>query len=139
MNCRRSMAIMIALAACLAACALPSYGQSGRGPTRVRFKRGESSATVNGQLSGKRLSQSFLISARAGQELYVQVKGRNDSLSSPFLIYIDDPSGKSVGAGTNDDAMRIRLKQTGNYLIKVGLPHFLEGSMQQFSILVRVY
>lgn len=51
MNHRKYLMSGIALAACvLVAASFQAYGQ-GRGATRVRFKRGQLSTTVKGQLS----------------------------------------------------------------------------------------
>lgn len=130
---------IVTLAVCLLTInAFPAYGQGRRGATRIRFKRGESSVIVNGQLSNKRLNQYFLVGAKAGQEMYVQVKGRNDSASLPFNFVVNPPSGKSGTANWDGNAVRIRLKETGDYEIKVELPRYLEGSVQYFSVFVKI-
>ncbi len=115
-----------------------AYGQGKKGATRIRFKRGESSTTINGQLSHKQLEQYFIIGAKAGQELYVQVKGRNDSVSSPFNFVVIEPSGKYAAVNWDGDTVRMRLRKTADYKIKVGLPRYSEGSTQQFSLFIRI-
>lgn len=121
MNYRSHVLAGITLVVCVFATApFQVQGQGKRGATRIRFKRGQSSATINGQLSSKRLEQVFLIGGQAGQELYVQIKARSsDGLDFASVLFYD-PAGKPLG--TTQDDIRIRLKQTGDYRIEVSPP-----------------
>jgi hypothetical protein len=126
----------------LAAVPFQVYGQDRRGPTRIRFKRGQSSTTVSGQLSSRRLQQVFLIGGQAGQELYVQIKARSSDGVDFVSVLFYDPAGKPLG--TTQDDIRIRLKQTGNYRIELSPPgsfyrENLKGYKQlQFTLFVRI-
>lgn len=99
----------------------PAYGQNPKTATatRLRFKKGESSTTVRGQLSSKRLERDFLLGGRAGQELHIEVReGQGDA-----RIEVIDPSGKSVASnGSGNDDLTVRLKQSGVYRIEVSPP-----------------
>jgi hypothetical protein len=89
--------------------------------TRIHFKRGESSATVSGRLTSRRLKQAFLIGAKAGQEMSVGIKAKtSDGLDFANLM-IFDPSGKTIAAD-DGGAVKTRLKQTGDYRIEVTPP-----------------
>jgi hypothetical protein len=92
--------------------------KSGPGNTRIRFKRGASSATVTGKLTSRRLRQFFLVAAKAGQVMYVEVRARTDDELDFANFIISDPSGKGVASDDGGSA-RIRLEQTGDYQIKV--------------------
>ncbi len=142
MNHRKYLISGIALAACvLIAAPFQAYGQ-GRGATRVRFKRGQSSTTVKGQLSSRRLEQVFLVGAQAGQELYLQVKARTSDGLDFAILQIYDPFGKPLG--TTQENVSIRLTQTGDYRIEISPPgsfyrENVKGFKQmQFTLFVRV-
>lgn len=136
MNHRRVVAAL-ALTVCMIVSVQISHAQAKKSATRIRFKSGDSTATVDGQL-GRRLRQFFLVSARKGQELQISVEGRNESVNQPFLIYVEDPLGKSMAAKGNESLISLLLTKTGDYRIQVGLPHYLEGSAQEFRIRVRI-
>ncbi len=89
--------------------------------TRIRFNRGELSATVAGRLSSRHLEQSFLVGARAGQELYIKAKAQSDDGLDFVTVLISDPSGKPIGANDGSD-LRVTLKHTGDYRIVVSPP-----------------
>ncbi|MBK9164782.1 MAG: hypothetical protein IPM21_12915 [Acidobacteria bacterium] len=73
--------------------------------TRIRFARGASSATVNGNLSGG-YSRSYVVGARAGQMLTVRVR----STGNVWL----DIGGNEVGTG-----ITIECNSTDDYIITV--------------------
>lgn len=74
--------------------------------TRINFARGRSSATVSGRLAGG-ASRSYVLRARAGQMMRVQVRSAN-------RMVIVDIGGNDVGTGTN-----IRLRSTDDYILTV--------------------
>jgi hypothetical protein len=93
-------------------------GQNKKGPTRISFKKGESSTIVKGQVSTKRLERAFLVGARTGQELYLEVReGRGDA-----KVLLIDPSGKPIASDGLGEGIRVRLKQSGVYRIEVSPP-----------------
>lgn len=74
--------------------------------TRIRFKRGESSATVSGKLTSRLLKKAFLIGAKAGQNLYASIEAKtNDGLDFANFIVLD-PSGKPIAS---ESTQRIQL------------------------------
>ena len=115
---RRSVGLAGLLLFCVSAIISVAASKPTGPATRIHFKRGESSASVNGKLTSRRLKLAFLIGAKSGQEMSVDIKARtSDGLDfANFIIF--DPSGKSIAA----DATRTRLKQTGDYRIEVTPP-----------------
>lgn len=112
-----SVAILVAL---LAGVPLSVVAQTKKGATRIRFKRGDSSTTIRGQLTSRRLERVYLVRSRAGQELYLQIKARTNDGLDFAILQVYDPLGKPLG--TAQDNLRIHLKRTGDYRIEVSPP-----------------
>jgi hypothetical protein len=119
-NRNRPRARVVALLFVVMAASYQVHGQSGKGGTRIRFKRGQSSTTIKGQLSSRKLERVFLIGAQTGQELHLKITARTSDGLDFALLLAYDPSGKPLGS-TQDD-LRIRLKQTGNYRLEISPP-----------------
>ena len=144
MNPRRRSLATVSVAACLITSLMfPAYALGQGASTRIRFRRGESSTTVSGRLSSRRLKQTFIIGAREGQELYLQIKARtNDGLDFANVM-VFDPSGRGV-ASDDGGMVRLRLGRTGDYRLEVTPPgsfynERLKGYKRlQFSLFVSV-
>lgn len=121
MNSGMPVVLIASLLVCLSAIDAFARSKPTIPATRLHFKRGESSATTSGKLTSRRLKQAFLIGAKVGQEMSVGIKAKtSDGLDfAKFMIF--DPSGKSI-ADDDGGAVRIRLKQTGDYRIEVPPP-----------------
>lgn len=86
--------------------------------TRLRFKRGRSSAVVEDAVV-RGTQESYVVGARAGQRLQVSIT----SLEKNAAFHIRQPGGKTLPrAGEMDDATRWsgKLPRTGDYTIVVG-------------------
>jgi hypothetical protein len=142
MNDRNRIIGMVLVVGLLTALAFPVQGQSKRTVTRIRFKRGGSSATVKGQLSSGRLEQIFVVGAQSGQELYLQIRARTSDGLDFALIQLHDPFGRPLGSSQDD--LSVRLKHTGDYRIEVTPPgSFYRENVKgykrlQFTLFVRI-
>jgi hypothetical protein len=115
---KRGMLLTSCLIFCLVT--IHSFAASKRTPTtRILFKRGESSATVTGKLTSRRLKQTFVIRAKAGQHLYAGIKPLTSDEVDYATFIVLNPSGEPI-ADENDG--RVQLKQTGDYRIEVTPP-----------------
>src|ERR1051326_9210663 len=110
-NPRRIISVSI-LGSVVVGCLVSAAAQTKSGATRIRFKRGKSSATIKGQLTSRHLEKAFLVGAQAGQDLYLEVKARTSDGLDFALLQVYDPSGQPLGTGQEDS--RIQLKQTGD-------------------------
>lgn len=120
MNTRRRIINVAILGSLLVGFAFSTAAQTKGGATRIRFKRGESSTTVKGRLSSRKLERVFLIGAQTGQEMHLKLTVRTSDGLDFALLLVYDPSGKPLGS-TQDD-LRIRLKQTGDYRLEISPP-----------------
>jgi hypothetical protein len=123
---------------------IPARAQkASAGSIRIHFRRGESSATVNGQLTSRRLKQNYLIGAREGQELSIQIKAKTSDGLDFANVMVFDSSGRGI-ASDDGGAVRVHLKQTGDYRIEVTPPgsfyrEELKGYKQlHFSLSVKI-
>lgn len=113
---RKSMVRFLALAMLLGLTLSDLQAQ-----TRVNFARGRSSATVSGRLA-RGASRSYVLRARAGQMMGVEVRSGN-------RMVIVDIGGNDVGTGTN-----IRLRSTGDYILTT----HNEGNATTYSMTVSI-
>jgi hypothetical protein len=144
MSSRKLMTLALLLSGCLAmGDALAAAQQRKVGAPRVRFRRGASSATVSGTLSSRVLERSFLVGAKAGQELTIQIKAQTSDGLDFVNVMLYDPSGKPA-ASSEGSALKARLKQSGDYRIEVSPPgSFYRENVTgykkgQFSLLVNI-
>jgi hypothetical protein len=122
MNSRKNITLAVFLSvSLLEADAFALAQQRKAAASRIRFKRGASSATVSGTLSSRVLERSFLIGAKAGQELTIQIKAQTSDGLDFVNVMVYAPAGKSV-ASNEGDALKARLKETGDYRIEVSPP-----------------
>lgn len=102
---------------------------------RIRFKRGESSAVVNGKLQNS-LGPKYIIGARAGQTLYINVTdgGEYDDV----VFYITAPNGATSIEGEDGSfhtSWRGELPENGDYKI-----HFasIEAENTDFTFFISI-
>jgi hypothetical protein len=130
------------LGSLLVALTVSTAAQTKTGATRIRFKRGQTSTTIKGQLTSRRLERTFLVGAQAGQELQVQITARTSDGLDFAILTIYDPLGKSLTI--TQDSARIRLARTGDYRIEISPPgsfyrENVKGYKQmQFSLFVKI-
>jgi hypothetical protein len=91
----------------------PQTGESKPAYRRVRFKRGTSSATLTGKASIA-LPDTYLVGARAGQVMTVQLTAARESVR--FMVM--SPTTKDLGAD-NTRSWTGTLPETGDYTIVV--------------------
>lgn len=142
LNNRNRTVPVLLLAVLLTATTLSVHGQTRKASTRIRFKRGESSTTVRGQLTSRRLEKVFLVGAQAGQELHLKLTARTSDGLDFALLLVYDPSGKPLGS--SQDNLRIRLQQTGDYRLEISPPgSFYRENVKgykelQFTLFVKI-
>jgi hypothetical protein len=142
MNRNHVIATVVLVTCMIAAAAFQVHGQGRKPATRIRFKRGQSSTTIKGQLTSRRVEKVFLVGAQSGQELYLQIKARTSDGLDFALLSVYEPSGNSLGI-TQDD-LRVRLKQTGDVRLEISPPgsfyrENLKGYKElQFTLFVRI-
>lgn len=121
---------------------LAAFQISTQAQTRIRFRRGSSSATVAGQLSSRQLQRVYVIGARAGQILAVRVTVKGEDATDFALFNIDSPSGKALTAGEQET--QINLPENGDYRITITPPAaFYQEKLRgykrlRFSLFVRI-
>lgn len=99
---------------------------------RINFKRGATSASVRGYLRGGRDEEYFVLRAKAGQHMRVEIVGDGAMVG---VVYA--PSGKQEGqpGGVvfDDD-----LTETGDYRIRVSEHLMAEAWRGYFTLKVEV-
>lgn len=101
------------LAATIAAAFLISSVQAQKGPQRVYFARGATVARVTGYLRGIRDEAAFVLRAKAGQRMRVDIRGRGATRG--VVIF---PSGKQDG-GPGGVVFDDNIDESGDYRIRV--------------------
>ncbi|MGB9182301.1 MAG: hypothetical protein WCB68_23935 [Pyrinomonadaceae bacterium] len=99
---------------------------------RINFKRGQTSASVRGSLRGMNEMKVFLVRAKAGQHMRVEIVGDGATVG-----YVTAPSGKQEGMPGGvvfDD----ELKETGDYRLLVKEHNMAEGWRGHFILKVEV-
>lgn len=88
--------------------------------TRVKFRKGATSATVSGTLASYKSKRFFVIRLRAGQTLRTE-QIKSDSSTRYITVVVKNPRGKIVGdsdASCNNDK-EVAPTQAGDYRIEV--------------------
>jgi hypothetical protein len=98
-------------------------------PTRVQFKRGTTSATVIGTVSGTEEFE-YAVAARAGQWMFVEV---TSAPSDSAIFLIKDPAGEE---GAYHYYWSDTLTKDGDYLISVSKPPAYAAS--RFTLTVTI-
>ncbi len=108
MNYKSRLSGVLAVAAVIALASLATFAQ-----TRVYFARGATRATARGYLRGIRDEANFVLRARAGQHMRVEIRGRGATRGM-----VTFPSGQGDGqpGGVIFDGV---LPDTGDYGISV--------------------
>ncbi len=100
--------------------------------TRIKFKRGATSATASGWLNKVGDQAYFVLTARAGQHMRVTINGRGATRG-----VVTFPSGKEDGQPGGvifDD----RLDETGDYRIRVTESQMGESWRGRFTVKVEI-
>src|SRR5712691_5423285 len=100
--------------------------------TRVYFARGATRATVRGYLRGARDEANFVLRARAGQHMRVEIRGRGATRGM-----VTFPSGQGDGqpGGVIFDGI---LPETGDYRISVGESSMADRWRGSFTVIIDV-
>src|SRR2546425_4414329 len=108
MNYKSRLSRCFAVAAIIALTSLATFAQ-----TRIYFARGSTRAIARGYLRGIRDEANFVLRARAGQHMRVEIKGGGPTRG----VVIFPSSGQDGGpGGVVFDGI---LLDTGDYLIRV--------------------
>ena len=100
--------------------------------TRIKFKRGATSATAQGWLTKPSDEAYFVLNARAGQHMRVTINGKGATRGTVIF-----PSGKADGQPGGlifDD----RLDESGDYRIRVTESQMAEPWRGRFTIKVEI-
>jgi hypothetical protein len=121
---RVSCSLFVAIMACVG---LPASGQ-----TRVYFARGATRATVRGYLRGARDEANFVLRAKAGQHMRVEIRGRGATRGM-----VTFPSGQGDGqpGGVIFDGI---LPDTGDYGIRVTESSMANPWRGSFTVIIDV-
>jgi hypothetical protein len=100
--------------------------------TRIYFARGATRATVRGSLQGIRDEANYILKAKAGQHMRVEIKGRGPTRGS-----VTFPSGRGDGGpgGVVFDGI---LPETGDYGIRVTESSMANGWRGGFTLIIDI-
>ena len=117
----------LAVAAIIALSSLDTFAQ-----TRVYFARGATRATVRGYLRGIRDEANFVLRAKAGQHMRVEIRGRGATRG-----VVTFPSGQADGqpGGVIFDGI---LPDTGDYGIRVTESSMADPWRGSFTVIIDV-
>lgn len=101
----------------------------------LQFKKGTSSAIVNGSVTG-RGSDDYTLVAREGQLMHVEMVSK---FPYPYFNVIT-PSGKNIFADTSGEPFEAKLPESGRYVIR---PYQMgaaksEGKTSHFTLKVKI-
>src|SRR5713226_2351937 len=121
---RVSCSLFVAIMACA--------GLTANGQTRVYFARGATRATVRGYLSGIHDEADFVLRAKAGQHMRVEIRGRGATRG-----VVTSPSGQIEGqpGGVIFDGI---LPDTGDYGIRVTESMMANPWRGSFTVIIDV-
>jgi len=102
------------------------------GQTRVYFARGATRATVRGYLRGMRDEALYVLRAKAGQHMRVEIRGRG-----PTRGTVTFPSGEGEGGpgGVVFDGI---LPATGDYRIRITESSMAEAWRGNFTLIIDI-
>lgn len=99
---------------------------------RIRFKPGATEASVKGRLNGMNDAALFVLKARKGQHMRVEIIGRGATRG-----WVTSPSGEEEGAPGGvifDD----ELRETGDYRIRVTESQMADAWKGTFTLKVTI-
>jgi hypothetical protein len=127
MKYKSRLSFCFAVAAIIAIASLTTVAQ-----TRVYFARGATRATARGYLRGMRDEANFVLRAKAGQHMRVEIKGRGATRG-----VVTFPSGQADGqpGGVIFDGI---LPDTGDYRIRVTESSMADPWRGNFTVIIDV-
>jgi hypothetical protein len=127
MNYKSRFSCCLAVAAIIALASLTTFAQ-----TRVYFARGATRATARGYLRGIRDEANFVLRAKAGQHMRVEIRG-----SGATRGIVTFPSGQGDGqpGGVIFDGL---LPDTGDYRIQVTESSMADPWRGSFTVIIDV-
>ena len=127
MNYKSRFSCCLAVAAIIALASLDTFAQ-----TRVYFARGATRATARGYLRGIRDEANFVLRAKAGQHMRVEIRGRGATRGM-----VTFPSGQGDGqpGGVVFDGI---LPDTGDYRISVSESSMADPWRGSFTVIIDV-
>jgi hypothetical protein len=127
MNYKSRFSCCLAVAAIIALASLDTFAQ-----TRVYFARGATRATARGYLGGIRDEANFVLRAKAGQHMRVEIRGRGATRG-----VVTFPSGQADGqpGGLIFDGI---LPDTGDYRIRITESNMANPWRGSFTVIIDV-
>ena len=116
----------------LAAVVITCASAVASGQTRIYFARGATRATVRGYLRGMRDDANYVLRAKAGQHMRVEIRGRG-----PTRGTVTFPSGEGEGGpgGVVFDGI---IPDTGDYRIRVTESSMAEAWRGNFTLIIDI-
>jgi hypothetical protein len=108
---RPTLRTTLAVAAVLA---LAASAAAASPPTRVRFARGASSATVRGHVTGYEV-RDYAVRAEAGQRMSLRLVSKN--IYAQFVIW--SINGREASDGVERTEWTETLAESGDYVVRV--------------------
>jgi hypothetical protein len=128
----KSRMLKCSLAAIVAIVFLTSSAPAQRPPQRVYFARGGTEARVTGYLRGIRDEAEFVLRAKAGQHMRVEIRGRGATRG--MVIF---PNGQQDG-GPGGVFFDGTLPATGDYRIRVTESSMANAWSGNFTLIINV-
>lgn len=118
--------------AVIAVALVVATAQTESSPRRIKFARGATVARATGYLRGVRHEAWFVLRAKSGQHMRVEIRGRGATRG--VLVF---PSGKQDGGpgGVIFDGV---IDESGDYKIRVTESSMAEAWRGRFTISVRI-
>jgi hypothetical protein len=126
---RRKIFLSFLLVAAVSICA---FAQKESSPRRIVFAHGATVARVSGSLRGIRDEAWFVLRAKSGQKMRVEIRGRG-----PTRGVVVFPTGKQDGGpgGLIFDGV---IDEDGDYKIRVTESMMAEAWRGRFTLIVRI-
>lgn len=115
---RRILLAAAAAFACLLATAGAAHGQR-KGAPRLRFARGDSSATVEGAITRRRRTPAYVVGARAGQQMYLTAIARTSCSDEDWALIVLVIGADKVYQDIGASHARTTLGRNGDYRIEL--------------------
>jgi hypothetical protein len=88
-------------------------------PERIQFALGSTTATVSGVFAAGGDGRAFILTAREGQTLTIQVTANP---AGPVTVFVKDATERIILTGTDGETISLNLPATGDYTVLLYTP-----------------